>query len=331
MSPGVIVVEAAGPLTTVQDGGRRGWKKFGVPTSGPVDRLAFAAARVMTGGTTDAAAIELSIGGMTVRCEAGPIGFALCGPGFTATVDGVQFGGWVAGTLDVGARLHIRSGAGNWGYLAFSGDIKASRWLGSAATHTASGLGGGSIVAGARFEIAGACPIDRQSWTAPDDIAPISAARAVLGPQERFFDDATLDRFRTGHFIASARFNRMGLMLDGPELPPQRLDMLSEPMTRGNLQIDGAGRATLLLADHQTTGGYPKIATFLERDAERIAQLPADHSFTVELIPPELAVSVARDQARRRDDYLMKLSCPETLGSRLMRHNLITAFAEDLD
>jgi allophanate hydrolase len=87
-----LVVAQAGPLTTIQDGGRRGLMRFGVPQSGPVDRLAFAAANAALGNPLGAPAIELSLGGLTLACRSGEVGFALTGGDFTAELDGVRSG-----------------------------------------------------------------------------------------------------------------------------------------------------------------------------------------------------------------------------------------------
>lgn len=324
-----LLAEAAGPLTTLQDVGRRGWMRFGVSRSGPVDPLAFRAALSAVGEDPDTGvAIELSMGGIAVRCVEGRCGFALTGPGFAAQVDGVAQGCWTVGLLNAGERLVVRSGGGNWGYLAFAALGPVRRWLGSAATHAGSGLGGGVITAGSAWQVEGARPPEPRGLAEPDDAAPITVARAVPGPQDRFFTPGDLGALTVGMFRTTAAMDRMGLVLAGPALVPTRLDMPSEAMTFGNLQVDGAGRITLLLADHQTSGGYPKIATLLARDAVRVAQLPAGSAFRIALVSAAEAVAIARAEAVRQQAWLAQVADAETLGDRLMRRNLITARVE---
>lgn len=334
MTEARLLVEAAGPLTTVQDAGRLGWMRFGVSRSGPVDRHAFRAALAAVGADPagpEGVALELSVGGISLTCLEGATGFALCGPGFTARLEGAELGGWTAGTLRAGQRLVVRSGSGNWGYLAFAGLLPARRWLGSAATHAGSGLGAGAVAAGLVLRPEGCRLLAARALPPAADLAPIETVRAVLGPQERFFTSEDVARLSAEPFAATARMDRMGMVLDGPALVPTRLDMPSEAMAFGSLQVDGAGRITLLLADHQTSGGYPKIATLLARDAARVAQLPAGHRFRIRLVRAEEAGAAAQREAARLSAWLAEIADDEPLEARLAGRNLITAQVEPED
>jgi biotin-dependent carboxylase-like uncharacterized protein len=328
MSEARVRILAAGPQTSVQDRGRPGWQRFGVSPSGPVDRLSFEAALSALGDCSGGLALELSGGGITIMCEGGPLGFALCGPGFTAEVDGAHPGGWAVGMLEPGSRLVVRAGGGNWGYLAFAGRLRVPHWLGSAATHLGSGLGGGAIAAGLELAVSDCRPVPCRALPLPRQDAPIEVARAVLGPQDRFFDASVQARLVEEPFRATQRMDRMGMVLDGPRLVPLRLDMPSEAIVRGALQADGEGRVTLLLADHQTTGGYPRVATLLSGDADRVAQLPPGAAFRISLVSPARAVAIVRAERARQQDFLAGLATDEPLEARLMRHNLITARVE---
>jgi allophanate hydrolase len=264
-----LLVEQAGPLVTIQDAGRRGLMRFGVPHSGPVDRLAFAAAHAVLGNPPGAPAIELSPGGLTLLCRSGEVDFALTGGDFAAELDGVALGAWTVGRLLPGTRLRVRPGAaGNWAYLAFAGRLDTRHWLGSAATHALAGLGGGALVAGQELTVEPATREVTPRPIPPPPAAPPSA-RIVIGPQDRFFPPPALAALTCAEFRASARLDRMGLQLEGPALIPTALDMVSEPAVRGALQVNGTGGLSLLLADHQTTGGYPKIAVLIGADADR--------------------------------------------------------------
>lgn len=336
-SSATFVVEQAGPLTTTQDDGRPGLLRFGIPRSGPVDRSSYEAAVRSFGGTAATGAIELSSGGIVLRCTQGQVEFALCGGGFMAELDGKPLGSWVVARICAGMTLRVRPGAGNWSYLAFAGHIEAPAWLSSISRHVQADLGGHRFVAGDTLQVADCRPLERDDETAravpqpPGAGHPIVRARVVLGPQERFFGAAAIDTLLTASFRPSASFDRMGLVLDGPVTPPDAVDMPSEPAVRGALQVDGAGRTTLLLADHQTAGGYPKVAVMLGADADRLAQLPVGNAFQIIALDVAAAHHAALTERRARDQYHRLLQQPFDLGARLADANLIDGAIDALD
>ncbi|WP_066781810.1 biotin-dependent carboxyltransferase family protein [Sphingomonas sp. CCH5-D11] len=322
MSDARLRIEEAGPLTSIQDAGRPGWRRFGVPPSGPVDRRAFAAAVGASGGY--GSAIEFSLGGLTLVAEERAVSVAITGAA-SATVNGVEVGGWCVVTLQPGARCRIRESGGNWGYCAPAGRLECSEWLGSSATHLIAGLGGGRIGEGDRLTVREAHrDVASVDIPLPADGEPFTVARAVLGPQQRYFTPEVLCRLTSEPFAASARFDRMGMVLDGPPLPPERIDMPSEPAMRGALQIDGDGRMSLLTADHQTTGGYPRIAVVIDPDIDRLAQLPAGSAIRFQLVEPEEAIALTRAAAA---DIAAWLDRVKTAARR--RPSLLTANLAD--
>ncbi|MBX9665448.1 hypothetical protein [Novosphingobium sp.] len=322
-----IVFEAAGPLTTIQDRGRTGVMRFGVPPSGPVDRLAFAASLAAT-GAADGWAFELSHGGGIVICEEGEIGFALCGGGFIGDIDGDEPQAWRVGTLRRGQRLRVRAGAGNWAYLAFAGQHAAPRWLGSSATHATSGLGGGPITAGMAFDFTAPRPLEACILPPPPSAEVPDRFAVVLGPQDRHFPAEAIAQLTQAPFTATARFDRMGRVLGGPPLVPASIAMPSEPALRGCLQADGDGGLTVLLADHQTTSGYPKIATMIGPDIDRLAQVPAGHAFHFEVIDAPEALRRTRAAASAHEAWRRALAAPGRLDERLWSNNLVDGFID---
>lgn len=290
----VLRVVAAGPQVTVQDAGRPGLMRFGIPRSGPMDRGAFALACAAVGGT---AAVEVSRGGLVVDCVAGAAGFAVAGGGFILRHAGRKTVSWRRGTIRAGERLEIGQGFwGSWCYLAFA-EIGAEAWMGAVATHAPSGLGAGALRAGQSLQVAGeardgalSCP----AWARPRQ-----RVRVVMGPQDRFFIPELQAAFRGDLFRVTDAGDRMGVRLRGPLLPPEgALSIPSEPILRGSVQVSGDGVATVLMADHQTTGGYPKIATVIGADLDGFAQLRPRDSVAFVPVSPEAAVGAARVQAR---------------------------------
>lgn len=320
----LLQVEQAGPLTTLQDAGRPGHMRFGVTASGPVDRTAFAAANAALGNAPDATAIELSLGGLTLACLEGEIGFALSGGDFTASVNGTALGAHCVGVLHQGERLVIREGTtGNWAILALAGHLESRRWLGSAATLALAGLGGGKLAAGDRLRVSNPTPgiIPRPLPPAPAATGPF---RIVLGPQEQYFTPEALAALVDSDFAAGAAFDRMGLVLTGPALVPTALDMLSAPLVRGGLQVNGAGVVTVLLADHQTSGGYPRIATVISADVDRLAQLRTGTAFRFQAVSVAEAIAAARARAAAEAAWLKDVATPPlAFADRLFAANLI--------
>lgn len=301
-------VVQAGPLVSVQDGGRFGMLRYGVPGSGPMDRGAFAIANAALGNPAGAAGIEVSLGGLELECVVGAVSFAVAGGGFRVGLEGVEIGSWAVAHLRAGERLRLRPGLwGSWTYLCFAGELQVHHWLGSAATHGLSGFGGGKLTLGAEVEVAEArvVPEREGALVCPVFARPRRFLRVVPGPQERFFAPATLQAFLSRPFSLTDSYDRMGVRLAGPPLVPSaRLDMPSEPIVRGSVQVAGDGVATVLLADHQTTGGYPKIATVLSCDLDGFVQARSRDAVAFRAVSPEAAVAARRLADRGLARYL---------------------------
>jgi biotin-dependent carboxylase-like uncharacterized protein len=307
-----LTVAFAGPHVTVQDGGRPGLARFGVPSSGAMDRLALAAANLAVGNAPEAAAIEVSLGGLQLDCVGGPISFAVAGGGFIVEHGGQKGGSWQVATLQPGERLVIRRGPwGAWCYLAFAGGLVTKPWLGSAATHSQSGFGGGRVATGDELLVEAPRLVATQALPCPAFARPLTQIATTLGPQDRFFAPDQIEAFEGAIWRLSGAYDRMGVRLTGPLLPPDApLDMPSEPVARGSVQVAGDGVATVLLADHQTTGGYPKLATVLDADLDRFAQLRPGDAFRFRLLAADAALHHARMIGGIRARWL------EALGQR---------------
>ncbi len=307
--------------------------RYGVPASGPMDRRAFKIANAALGNPPGAPCIEVSTGGLVLDCIEGHVTIAVAGGGFQVSVAGATIGSWTIATLQPGSRLTIRRGGwGSWAYLAFAGSLQTNRWLASAATHLLSGFGGGVLASGGRLVIEGAETREERCG----DIAiplwarPRHSIRVVCGPQDRCFSAEVLNTFLAEPFSLTGAYDRMGVRLAGPVLRPDAaLDMPSEPIVRGSVQVAGDGVATVLLADHQTTGGYPKIATILSDDLDGLAQLRGGDSISFHPIDPRIAINAVRDSAAVQAAYLTEISRPAgSLAHRLLNRNLISGVVD---
>lgn len=336
MPDATLQVRFAGPFVSYQDAGRPAHMRFGVPWSGPMDRLAHAVANTALGQSELSTAIEVSLGGMVIECTQGEVTLAVAGGEFAIEHAGTCMSGNVVLTLRAGEHLSVRAGpSGSWSYIAFAGEVVAPEWLGHTTTHSTSGLGGGPIATGDVITIRNAeiRQTREGAFPLPDFIRTPGSVRVVMGPQDRYFTTSALEHFANATFTLSDAFDRMGVRLLGPNLTLEHaLSIPSEPITRGAIQVAGDGVATILLADHQTTGGYPKIATVISSDLDRVAQMRAHDTLRFAAVSADEAVKIARNRADFVAGYLAEISIPKgNLSQRLMSANLISGVISATD
>lgn len=299
-----LKILSAGPGVTIQDHGRDGYLRYGVTAAGPMDRLSHATANLALGNPQGAAAIEISLGGIEIMAEGGPLSLALAGGGFELLVDGVKLPGWCRLQLAPGAKLTVRAGTGGaWTYLAVAGQIDIPPFLNSLSTHTRSALGGldgRGLMAGDVLPIAG----PRAPAGAPERLLapwltrPTDTIRAVLGPQDDYFSEEQIEVFRRGPWTVSPRSDRMAFRLDGPRLSHALgFNIISDGIAMGSIQVPGDGQPLALMADRQSTGGYPKIATIIGPDVGRLSQLRPNQEFRFETVTVEEAVAARQAEA----------------------------------
>ena len=327
MSDVEFSISFAGPLVTFQDIGRPGNMRYGVSASGPMDIVSFEAANAVLGNETKQTAIEISLGGLILQCHEGSITLAITGGDFLIEYQGQKISSWTVLTIQKGERLSIRAGkSGSWAYLAFSGKLNVKDWLKSNSTHSTSGFGGGVLKTGQKFTLTDASnqanrigPILKPSFNTNDLI------HAVLGPQDQYFMNTAIEIFSDSIFKVSDNYDRMGIQLTGPKLElKSALSIPSEPVVKGSIQVSGDGIPTILLADHQTTGGYPKIATVISSDINRLVQFRSNQSVEFKLISSNEALQKTRKFLDMKEKYLQKISISRgTLEQRLMNENLI--------
>jgi biotin-dependent carboxylase-like uncharacterized protein len=278
----ILHVVAPGLLTTVQDSrGRPGFGRFGVPSGGALDPFAAEAANRLVGNPLDAAVLEITMLGPTLRVEGGWTVIGLAGADLGAHLDGrnVEPGwSWLARTgavLEFSGRPPER-GARAW--LAVAGGIQVPQVLGSRSTDIRSGFGGFEgrpLRAGDRLEIEQPDDLMRRCGrflAAACGIGAVAAARVVAGPHvERFATG--LEALCTTEWRIADGADRMGYRLLGPPLAHVHgpdVDSLGLPL--GTIQVPGSGQPIVLLADHQPTGGYTVAACVIRADLGAFAQ-----------------------------------------------------------
>lgn len=294
----LIEVLRPGLLTTVQDRGRFGFQKFGVPVSGGVDETALRMANVLVGNPQRAAALEMTALGPQLRFLADAI-VALTGAEVEGDLDGGPVPWYRSFQVRAGQVLDVRACTrGLRAYLAIAGGIEVPALLGSRSTCLAAKFGGlqgralmvGDVLAGWSPSSPGVAGREVPDAWRPRHGGPVTL-RVVMGPQDDAFTEAGRRTFLESTYRVSPHADRMGYRLDGPVIAHRgSADIISDWVPLGGVQVPGDGKPIILLADRQTTGGYPKIATVVKPDIAVVAQLLPGDRLTFR------AVSVAEAQ-----------------------------------
>ncbi|RGD56097.1 biotin-dependent carboxyltransferase family protein [Kitasatospora xanthocidica] len=269
-----LVVERPGPLTTVQDLGRRGVAHLGVPRAGALDEPALRAANRLVGNEPGAAGLETTLGGVALRAVAAVL-VAVTGAPSPVRVDG-RPAAWGAPVLvPAGAVLEVGAAtAGVRGYLAVAGGIDVPPVLGSRSTDLLAGLGPAPLAAGDRLPVGTPPPYRARPELVPLPAPPAELVlRLRLGPRADWFTPEAVARLGRDRYLVSPTGNRVGLRTEGPPVARARDGELpSEGMVLGAVQIPPDGRPVVFLADHPTTGGYPVIGVVPTADLAAAAQ-----------------------------------------------------------
>jgi allophanate hydrolase len=307
MTPGLTVL-SPGLHTTVQDLGRIGYQDIGVPVSGALDGFGLRLANALVGNPQGTAALEILVSGPILEIAADSTRLALVGTGASLSVRGEQAKVVAAGQSVTVQRcdiLQIAVGPQSaCCYLAVEGGIAVPKVLGSASTYVRAALGGlngRALQRGDVLPLALGCASERTEFRAP--AAPLAPAdqpiRVVLGPQQKSFRKEAFATLLDAEFRVSNDTDRMGMRLDGPVLRHRRgWDIVSDAIATGSIQVPGSGQPIVLLADHQTTGGYPKIATVISADLPRLGRSRPGDPLRFVSVELEAAEDMCREAER---------------------------------
>ena len=275
MMPALEVI-APGLHTTVQDRGRFGYQEIGVPASGPLDRISMRLANALVGNPPATPVFEMLLQGPTLKVMAESVRIALVGCNA-----GIEIRSGAARIVPAGRSVRLardevfRIGAlrdSVCAYLAIEGGTDVPMVLGSASTYVRGAIGGlqgrrlqaGDIVP---LKLAGVNVRAEYALPRPLDLALDQPIRVVLGPQDDYFTDGAVKTFLSSDYTVSPQADRMGYRLAGPVLAHAKsYDIVSDGIVVGAIQVPGSGLPIVLMVDHQTIGGYPKIATVISAD-----------------------------------------------------------------
>lgn len=278
MSAALRILEP-GLLTTVQDLGRIGYQHLGVPTGGALDPVSLRAANVLVGNDPSEGALEIAYAGPAFVIEADSVNLACAGacasievlPRETA-VNGIHYSSMQSFRAYRGQVVRIGPASGSsLVYLAVEGGFDIKPVLGSVSTYIRGHIGGWQGRALAKGD---ALPLRRSATSEREefrleglDLARPSRFRIVLGPQNTRFSERSIKDFLDGEYTIGPATDRMAMHLHGPKLEHiAGHDIVSDGIALGSIQVPGHGDPIVLLADRQTTGGYPKVATVISAD-----------------------------------------------------------------
>lgn len=340
MSSAELVIQAAGPATALQDAGRFGWQRFGLGPAGAMDRWSLAVANALVGNAPGAAAIELVLMGARFDVAGGPVRLALAGADCELKVDGRIVPPLTGTTAPAGSRVEIGSARGGaFAYLAVGGSFAVAPELGSLSLHHRAQIGpfgGRPLRAGDRLPVIATAGEDLTLAHAPQRAAPPGEGpiRVVLGPQDDHFTPAGIATLLGGTYTIE-QADRMGLRLAGPKVEhgDKGYNIVSDGIATGAMQVPGNGLPIVLLADRQTTGGYPKIAVIAGADIPRLAQMRPGAAIRFAAIAREAAIALARETAAAADAMRAALqpAVPELTTERLLASNLVGGWIDGGD
>ncbi len=335
-------IQSAGLMTTVQDMGRLGGQSLGIPVSGALDRIALRMANALVGNPHDMAGLEIRLLGPTIRVVGRPVQVALVGTAGPLEILGPERQLIPAGqSVTLVPDQVVRVGAvadSACCYLAVAGGFALPSVLGSLSTYVPAGLGGfkgralqdGDDIALTADQT---LPPGEQALAQAFDYRENDPIRVVLGPQDDAFTASGIETFLESTYHVSSASDRMGLRPDGPSISHAAgHDIPSDGIVTGSVQVPGTGRPIILLADRQTTGGYPKIASVISADLPRVSRLLPGQTLTFAAVDVPTAEEIRRHQERDIESLLQGIrpvtASIESLQGILMQKNLISGIVD---
>lgn len=284
----LMTVLQAGPMTTVQDEGRIGYMEYGIGQSGVMDHSSFLQANELVGNPKGEAVLEMTLMGAEILFDEDAL-VAYTGADMQAQIDDIA--------MERGRAYQVRKGqkikfgmakSGVRAYLAVAGEMQVPIVMNSKSTNMKCKIGGFS---GRKLQNGDQLQVQVRN-DSPQKIEKLLGKRivqtkyegtknirVVLGPQDDYFTTEGIRTFLESDYIISPESDRMGIRMGGPKIEGKtKTDIISDGIVFGSIQITSAGQPIVMMADHQTTGGYAKIATVIKDDLSMLAQArPGDH------------------------------------------------------
>lgn len=331
-----IRILKGGMLTTVQDGGRTRYQSQGFSVAGVMDTRSFKIANLLLDNPENEAVLEFTLIGPTLEFTSETI-IAITGGDFQPQINGEPAPMYTAIYMHKGDILKFGSArTGSRGYIAFSSYLSIPVVMGSRCTNLKSSIGGfkgrklqdGDYI---NFRIKRRyLPFFLSRKLEPDDFGKEETVlRVVMGPQDDMFSKQGIETFLNTEYTVTSEFDRMGCRLDGAYIARKSEgDMISDGIALGSIQVPSHGKPIILLADRQTTGGYPKIATVASIDIPKLVQRKTDHKIRFEAITVQEAQKLYAKEMNELDEMrnIIHQPCKEVLDCRLVAKRLAKLF-----
>ena len=295
-----ISILKPGVQTTVQDIGRYGYRHFGISSSGAADLFSFRLGNIIVGNAEELAGIEMTLLGADFQFNSDAV-IAITGSPFNLSLDRQE--------IPYNQSIHVKKNqilsvgitkGGARSYLLVKGGIKTENYLNSKTTHVMSGMGG---FMGRPLKKGDILEIDKNNkiniTNIPNNLDEINTSKIRInkGLQSSYFSDSTWAAFTSKMFRVSEVFSRMGIRLKGNPIHSSKgNEILTEGIPLGAIQVPGGGEPIISFVEHQTTGGYPKIANVISADLCKVGQLKPGDKFQFELISFEDAEILRLEQ-----------------------------------
>lgn len=351
-SGAALEVTAPGVHSTVQDFGRIGYRDAGVPVSGPLDRSGLQLANALVGNPPGTAALELLLQGPACVVAADSVRIALAGCNGAIELGGERSGSGAGageptaprGRIEAGRSVRLMRGESfrvahlgdsACGYLAVEGGFALTPCLDSTSTYVRGRFGGFdglALKAGARLPLAlpGVPARPERRLAGRFELGLTQPIRVVLGPQAECFTAAAIETLLSAEYRVTAQSDRMGFRLAGPLLAHAKgYNIVSDGIVPGAIQVPGSGLPIVLLADAQTTGGYPKIATVVSADLGALGRRKPGLAVRFAAVSVAQAEGLRRQQQAQLQEAMSSLrrveeGAAEVDLSRLYGANLIS-------
>lgn len=302
-----MTILSAGPMTTVQDEGRFGLMNAGFSPNGAMDARSMHIANILVGNVHGDAVLEMTMMGASVTFDCNTV-IALTGADMAPTLDGVEIPMYRAVAVHAGSVLALgMARSGMCGYLAVAGGFDLPYVMGSFSTNLkvhVGGFEGRKLKNGDVIALRSAMEpifVGKRATVNPDSYDSEVTVRVVLGPQDDYFTEDGKRTFLGTAYTVTDKSDRMGVRLDGEKIESKNgVDILSDGIATGSVQIPASGTPIIMMADRQTTGGYAKIATVISADLPLIAQAKPGTKIRFAAVSQQDAAKLYKKDIRRR-------------------------------
>lgn len=300
-----LTILSPGPLSTIQDAGRFGAMGKGFSPGGAMDMEAMALANLLVGNAPGVGVLEMTMLGITARFDCNCV-IALTGADMYARLNDCPVGRYASIAVHPGDVLSMKAAKnGMRAYLAVAGGFDLPPVMGSVSTNLKCGLGG---FQGRRLQAGDELPLNQSvdafqpRWiSVPGDYPDSIFLRVLLGPQDDAFTEQGVNTFLGSEYIVTDKADRMGIRLSGEKIESKNgVDILSDGIAAGSVQIPASGTPIIMMADRQTTGGYAKIATVISADLSRAAQARPGTRIRFVRVSEQEAIRLRRNAEKKR-------------------------------